>query len=629
MTAGGARRYLIASVAAAGLAALPAVARSRGPAAATLNLGPNDADSIAGFQRDYEIDGPVATRWSTYHASVTLPVAVTRGPAELAFRYARMLPQTAQVEVRVAGRRVDRFECRGGRFEVRRVPVPAPLAAPVAVQFDVDSHDRRDLGLRLDWVRLEVGPDGAMRAGISALSRVAVLIFGAFVVFCRSGLRPITALVLTAGLSAVITWGAGHDPIVLAHLALKLALPALLLTVVVAEIVRRAPGGGWVAPIFLGSYLLKGAGVFHPAFFYPDVQNHRRYVFELADAHGGIARRGMAAQMAVNTAYPRYIAGRPYAMPYSPLFFVPFTWLPRDGPLVEDGLRHVGLAAAALQAPLAFAIAASCFGAGAGVGAALLAALVPVYYSRVLLAVWPTLAGHLLDALTIAAALLVVADARRGGRWALLAATATASLMTYVAALFNVTAFFCCLAALERRLAGRLLALLALAGAVTVLWLYGPFVVTFFREILPALARPAAVAGDQGAVAASGLAAALRRIPLFYGYGYPAIAVAGLVVAHRRLPRPLFRVFAAYGLAFLVLVLLRAASGLFKDLKEVEFVAPLVAVLGGATLDTIATATPRGRWAAALVVVGLAAFTAERYFAYFAEYAALVGQVAH
>jgi hypothetical protein len=526
--------------------------------------------------------------------------------------------------VRVAGVVVDRFECRGGRFEVRRVPIATPLRAPVIVQFDVDSHDRRNLGLMLDWVRIEAGGGSGMRPGAGALWRAAVLISGTFLVLVRCRLAPLNALAATGVLSAAAAWGAWRDPFVFAHLALKLSLPALALTAAVGEMLRRLPRAGWVGPIFLGAYLLKGAGVFHPAFFYPDVQNHRRYVFELADAHGTLAERGVAAQMAVNTAYPRYIAGRPYAMPYSPLFFVPFTWLPRDGPLVEDALRHTGLAAAALVVPATFAIASAAFGGGAGVGAALLAALVPVYYSRVLLAVWPTLAGHLLDLLAIAAALGVAAESRSRGRWTALAAATGAALLAYVASLFNLTAFFLWLAALERRLAPRLLALLAIAGGLTVALLYGPFVRTLFADILP---RLTAGGGDGGAPAA-GLLAALGRIPLFYGYGYPALVVAGFVIAHRRLPRPLFRLFAAYGLAFASLVLLRAASGLFKDLKEVEFVAPLVAVLGGAALDAIATTTPRGRWAAALVVAGLAAFTAERYAAYLEGYAALVGRVA-
>jgi hypothetical protein len=619
----GSRRSAVAFLAALTFAALPALARGRGPLAATLNLGPNDADDIAGFHPDYEITGPIATRCSSYHASVALPVAVGRGPAALAFRYARVLPETAQVEVRVAGTAVDRFECRGGRFETRRVAVPAPLRAPVIVQFDVDSHDRRGLGLMLDWVRLEVEGGGRMRPGTAALWRVAALIAGSFLVFRRGRLAPVPALAATGALAAAAVWGASRDPFAFAHLSFKLALPALALTAAVGEILRRAPRAGWVTPIFLGSYLLKGAGVFHPAFFYPDVQNHRRYVFELAEARGTLAERGVAAQKAVNTAYPRTIAGRPYAMPYSPLFFVPFTWLPREGPLVEDALRHTGLAAAALVVPATFVVGWLAFGTGAGTLAALLAALVPVYYSRVLLAVWPTLAGHLLDLLAIAAALWVVTD-RRPARWWALSAATTAALLTYVASLFNLALFFAWLAALERRLAVRLLALLSTAAALTVALLYGPFVGTFFGEILPRL-----TAGEGGGgTPAAGLLAALGRIPLFYGYGYPALALTGLAIAARRLPPPQRRVFAAYGLAFVSLVLLRAASGLFKDLKEVEFVAPQVAALGGATLDAMATDNPRGRWAAALILVGLAAFTAERYAAYLSDYAALVGRVA-
>ena len=97
------------------------------------------------------------------------------------------------------------------------------------------------------------------------------------------------------------------------------------------------PGGRWVVPLFLAGYLLKGAGVFHPGFFYPDVQNHGRYVAAYAAAEGSVAERGIAAQRQVATAYPRFVAGRPYAFPYSPLFFVPFTWLGTDSARVVAG----------------------------------------------------------------------------------------------------------------------------------------------------------------------------------------------------------------------------------------------------------------------------------------------------
>jgi hypothetical protein len=378
-----------------------------------------------------------------------------------------------------------------------------------------------------------------------------------------------------------------------------------------------------VVPLFLAGYLLKGAGVFHPAYFYPDVQNHGRYVAAYAEAQGSVAERGIAAQRQVNTAYPRFVAGRAYAFPYSPVFFIPFTWLGTDSARVEDALRHVGLAAAAAEVPAVFWIGSLALGPGVGVAAAAVAVFLPPLYSRLLYAMWPTIAGHLLDILAIGAALVL---ARRPGKTGPLAAFAVltlAAFLTYISSLFNLALFIVILVLLDRRRAPVLLGVLAAAAGATVLWLYGSFTRAFFLEIVPALAggggvaRPASASGP----APGGLLAAAARLPLFYGWGFPALAVAGLVLVRRQSDDAARRVLAAYGLAFVALVLMRGlGGGLFRDLKEITFVGPLVAVAAGASLDALARRGRRGRTAVLLLAVGLLAFAAERYRFYFSTY---------
>jgi hypothetical protein len=104
------------------------------------------------------------------------------------------------------------------------------------------------------------------------------------------------------------------------------------------------------------------------------------------------------------------------------------------------------------------------------------------------------------------------------------------------------------------------------------------------------------------------------------------LALAGFVLLRRRVPPPLFRVLSAYALTFAALVALRAVgAGLFRDLKEIEFAAPLVALGAGASLEELAGRGSAGRWAAALVVLGLGAFCAARYVEYVRAYASLVG----
>jgi hypothetical protein len=115
---------------------------------------------------------------------------------------------------------------------------------------------------------------------------------------------------------------------------------------------------------------------------------------------------------------------------------------------------------------------------------------------------------------------------------------------------------------------------------------------------------------------------ALARVPLFYGPACPMLAAAGFALARRTADRPAFRLLLAFALAFATLLALRAfGGGLFRDLKEITFVAPLVAVLTGLFLDELARRGPGGRRGAILVAAGLAAFGLGRYWGYLKAYA--------
>jgi hypothetical protein len=198
------------------------------------------------------------------------------------------------------------------------------------------------------------------------------------------------------------------------------------------------------------------------------------------------------------------------------------------------------------------------------------------------------------------------------------AASALASLLSYVSSLFTVSSFLVSVSILERRLASRLLAVLAVAGLITVVWLYWPFTVLFFREILPAVFSGSVITGGENPL--DGLIRALNRIPIFYGYGYPALAFAGFVWARRNHPRS-FRVLAAYALAFLILVALRSfGGGLFKDLKEITFVAPLIAVLTGIIVEAVSRRGRPGLAAASCITMALVVFGMGKYRDYLLMY---------
>ena len=130
-----------------------------GDNAILFQLGPNDASYLSGFAPYYEItDGVSASRWTSYEASIELPVSVEGGPLEISYRFWRVFPETAISEVYLDDQLIDTFESRGGQTRLRHVTLAAVSESPVSIHFKVDSHERQNLGLG-DGVRGKVEAD--------------------------------------------------------------------------------------------------------------------------------------------------------------------------------------------------------------------------------------------------------------------------------------------------------------------------------------------------------------------------------------------------------------------------------------------------------------------------------------
>jgi hypothetical protein len=572
---------------------------------------------VAGFG-DSEEHPPLTFRWSGPIGNVHSPLTTTGGPGRLVLRYGRFAGGPETIQVLLAGRPAGTFTASPGRFRVESLPVEVP-PGPFRLQL-VSTSGANEPALAIDWVRVE-GVTWRLPFWVAA---PRMLVLWGFVIVLVSGVAPMAAFAVALAIALAAAAWAAVDPFALAHASAKVMVPALVSSALCALAARRVPGARWLTPIFLAGYLLKGAAVFHPAYFYPDVRNHARYVSSFARASGGVVRRGIEAQIQVRTAYPRIVGGRPYVFPYSPLFFVPFSWLPAGRVWVEEGMKHVALAAAAAEVLVVFWLARLIFGPASGLAAAALAASLPPMYSRLVLAMHPTVAGHLLDTLAIALAARFIA-LPSAGRLAAFGGATLAAFLTYIASLFNLSLFAAALAALERRLAARVLAAAGAAAVLTVAVLYLPFTRVFVTEIVPALIRGGGGSASDSGAAGATPAAALARIPLFYGYGYPLLAAAGLALARRRGQPGGYRVLAAYALAFAALAALRAfGGGLFKDLKEIEFVGPLIAVGTGAVLEDLWARGRPGRAAAVLVGAGLVLFGLLRAQGYLAEHSSLI-----
>jgi hypothetical protein len=544
-----------------------------------------------------------------------------RGPFEFSYRFTRILPQTAQVRVSINDVIVDRFECRGGRMLVRTAPLRPDDPTPLRIRFEIDSHDRRNLGIRLDWLAATLGPGAALAQRGWAAWRPFLLIVGLFLLARWAGFGPRSAAALVIPLLAAIAIGLWLDPLVIAHLTLKLTLSTLMTATAAVALLRARMHGRWLVVFFLASYLLKGVGVFHPRFFYQDVEVHRNFVTELRDTDGGIVERGLAMHERFQKRAARTMAnGRQYFFPYSPVFYLPFITLLQDDEAIEDGMRHAALLAAAAEVLLVFWLATLVFGARSGLWSAFLAIFSPVLFSRLLYAMWPTLVGHALDVIAVGTAFIYVRSPSRL-RLVVLAGSTFLASIAYTGSPINLGVFLVFLALLDRRKLMPLLLVAAGSLALTIALLYAPFFVVFVSEILPQTARGTIAAASSSGGPLVGLYDAAARIPLFWGWALPAMALGGLWLARSRVDAAAWNVLRAYFLTFLVLLSLRGLLlGLFRDLKEMTFIAPLMALLAGLFLSDLSRRGRRECIVVALVAVGIAALGLGRAVGYFNAY---------
>jgi hypothetical protein len=588
------------------------IVASVGRACLEFDVGPSTGSYLPGFTESEE-RLPVTFRWTKERASILVPLLGASEGATIHLRYARFLQGNAAVRVFLNGRPIASFSARPGRFRTHAIPGTFSPDDPLRLEILVDDPSPDKLGLAVDWIRIE---GARFRLPLSALAP-RIFPAGVFLLalLLRFPLRTSAAIGGGVALSQAI-WFA-RDPFGMAHAHAQIALAGLVIAALLAVGFRRS-----VPLLFLLGYMLKGAALFHPSYFYPDVRLHRRHLEAFEAASGGILERGIAAQKVAETAYPRRIAGRNYAFPYSPVFYLPFTLLERDARGIEAAMKHVGLVLAALELPLVVLLARTLVGAEAAIWAALLTVFLPPVVSRLLYAQWPTMAGHFFDVLAIFFAARMAQAASPAKSMLLYGASGLLSGLLYLSSLINLSLFSAFLAWFERRRMPALLLFWGLVATATVLLVYLPFTVIFFTEILPALAS-----GEGGGTEnpPAGFPMVLYRVGLFFGFGFPAIAFAGFLLVWRSGERWASGVLAAYGLSFLGLLTLRAVSGMFKDLKEFVYVGPFVAVTAGVALDSLWRRGRFWRLAAVLVAAGLIGFGLAKYGEYFRQHTGLAG----
>jgi hypothetical protein len=599
--------------------ALPALAAallgsSREPTI-TINLGPGDGPYIEGFVPEYEVDEGIGTHWSTYDASVALPVRI-QGPFDVVYRFARILPQTAQVDVVIAGRVIDRFTCRGGQYLERRATVDLPQRTPAKVSFHVDSHDRRNMGLKIDWVRFEPRPGGVVRLTGTAVPRAAGLLLLIYVILRAASWTPRGAAFVVVPAAGAATAGLLLHPWLLHRLLTGLpeatavfgAAGVLLGSWLRARGKASAEDVRHVTALALVGFVARAAAVSHPDFYYPDLMLHARLVEMLRDV-GPRFLLTPAAYLAEHGGWSKPAYGGTSGLPYSPAFHGLFAFLPFG---YDATLSVFKLAAAAFTTVPLVVVWTLARRLGAPPLGAALMLLVPTYTSRLSFALLPALFGHAADMLLVLWIAYNLGRLHERRTFLTGALIVGACQLAYVSSVMNASLFVGLLAVClslsggeARRQGAWLLAIGLLGATLAVLVFYRDFLGTAWHLVERIQGR--GLQGTSRYEVESWWMLAYARTRDFFRGIYPLLATAGLVLLVRRDRERARPLLLAWLLTYALLLLLRAkVPDVFRYGHETLFFTPFVCLTAGVALAALWRHGHAGKATAAGVLAALA-----------------------
>jgi hypothetical protein len=624
MLAGGLRRDLLAAALLAGVPLLAASLGTGRTSSVTLHMGPGDSPYVAGALREYEIVQGASAQWTAPDATVELPLTVSGGPLALVYRYSRPPVLQGLATVSFAGAVVDRFTARQGAEE-RRVALGALPPTPFVARFQVVSADPRLLGLRLGWVRLEMGAGSRVRLRGSALVRPAALLMLLYLIWRIAGWSAGGAALLSMPWSVAATLGLALDPWLVHRLLTGLPewLGVLGLGGVAGAAALRARGRvdaegvRVVTALAVTAFLVRAAIFNHPDYYYSDLRIHARLV-EIVRSAGLDFFRAPADYIVQHKAWSREINGKAYAFPYTPAFHAPFalTSLPFDGLITA---LKLGAAAATVVPIIALWSLARRW--GASVLGVFLLLLVPIYVHHLDLAYQAALFGHAVDMAFLA--WLAGRLDRIASPGALLSAAAltAACQLSYVGAVIVLPIFLAALAAFalleDHSQPGlrRAFAILTFgaAGSLLAVALYYRHFSPLVVDALSQVASGVPVAAADDAPRRGFLEVFVRFTERYFDGLWTPLALWGLVVLlWRRAGRPLI---AAWSATYVLLLLGRAhLPFVFQHPHDALFVTPLVCLAAGEpiTLLYLAGGWKRGLAAVLLAVLALQGIALQR-----------------
>lgn len=590
-----------------------------------LNLGPGDAPFVRGFEANSDVEDKVGWHWTTYDARVDLPFTTAGSEVRATLRYARVFAEEAVVRVSVGGVDGQTFRARGGEIRTTTLGA-ASVRGPLVVSIQSDSHERRNMGLRVDTLALQAtgGAPFKLRGGAALRPPLSVvLLFAGLLILGASPLvaggASLLAALAFAGRANADLFGAWRQT----HLAPEmLAVATLVLLAGRHWLHRRVPMERPLAAALVSAALVtmlwRLALVSHPDFYYPDLLTHTRVV-EAIREEGPSFFLHPADALSAQRAWTKPVMGSVSSLPYAVMFHTPFAVLAAVLDLSTDEIETALKAGSSLISVIPILL-----GGALAVRfslpplAALLLCVIPTYASRLSFALLPALFGHMLDLVV----LLTIANvmSRDGVRSARSVLQAMAALLfghlAYTSGVVNEAVFMGVLVALcllsGRPARGLGLGLtLAEAGAALGAFLlyYRHFVGDVFALGARILGLGAAGAGPSVSVypVESFWALLYERTNTFFGWPYLSLAILGLWLGGPAIRES--KVARAWGIAYLVLILLRARiPDVFRYGHETLFLTPLIALLGGTAL--VLAWRRGGAWRTGSVAASLALLAA-------------------
>ena len=595
------------------------------------NLGPGDLAYLEGFEPMWEIDPDGrATHWTSYESTIRLPLNLRGGRANLTFLFSRVYGQTAEVEIRVNGVTADAFRARGGAYVERSFELPQSVleASPLTIEIQADSHERRNRGLRMDWLELEATDARSRYTPVGRTVLWSALLSAVFALLVLVTFEPTVATVAgTAVPVALALYGSLAGSFPLAHMVSSIG--PFTLAVLVAGIgfrttIWKSRGGrsGWIPLLTVVAFLIRAGGVFHPRSYYPDLRAHAAMTRIVGEA-GLDFWKQPSHYIAEQGVWTAFAMGKEYAFPFSPVFHAFFAPFGLNLPSTIYWMKLAACLLSALEVPLLFFLGRRLSGDGAAFWAALLGVVAPPAFSRLSFAFLAAIFAHFLDTLVLAA----MAARSRENRIPITAVTALliVSMGSYAGSLINFGLFvplfglFLFTVARQRQVAVRLVGGSVLAAAVVLGTIYREFLGVFLSDMAPRFLTSEARAGTWS-LGATGLTLA-QRYYTFYGFLYlPLISLGAWSFWKRRPPAFVASFISAWAAVFCLLIFFRTGMpDLFMKVKEILWVTPLVCLLGGEALAAAERLRPPWRWAGALYYVGVALYGVSYYAGAIAE----------